>query len=115
VGVTLATGIGGAARTAGGFGNIARYELGQKWLPQLANRAGRIERWAAKPVLERGEIILRAAKGNYLKAYLPKAAEIMKPFAPGAIKTLPTPLAASALYGGAQAVRAAMNECGCPK
>jgi hypothetical protein len=101
VATSVATGYG-ASKAAGGLGNVGKYELGQKWLPQLASRAGRVDRWVAKPVLERGEIILRAAKGNYFKAYFPRAMDIFKPWAPRALSTGPTPLSLGTLVTGAQ-------------
>jgi hypothetical protein len=99
-GIAASTVAGGAlqAARAGGVGKVAFYELGQKWLPRMASRSGRLESWIARPVVERGEIVLRAAKGNWVKALLPD--KIFAPMAPRALRTGPTPLAGGAVYSG---------------
>ena len=116
IGTSLATGIKGATNAAGGLRNIPFYELGQKWLPHLSNpaNAGKLAMWMRRTEVQRGHLLLRAANGNWLKAFLPrKSADLLKPFAPNALKTGPTPLSSAGVHIAGQAVVMYMyrNEC----
>ena len=104
----VAMGGAGAARAAGGVKNIAKYELGQKWLPQLGNRAGRIARWNRHDPVAKGNIILKASGGNWAKALAPKG-NPFNPMVPKALGTGPTPLASGVAYGAGQAVANALR------
>ncbi len=99
---SVAVGGAGAARAAGGARNIARYELGSKWLPRLTQRAGRLERWNRYDQVTKGDIILKSANGNWIKAFAPET--VIKPFSIKALATGPTPLAGGVVHGGAQIV-----------
>jgi RHS repeat-associated protein len=108
--VPVGTGYVNAAYRTGRWGlrALARYELAQKWLPQLSRRPGRVSRWIQKPIEERAEIIWRAAKAKPIPpiaAYFPKLKEIFSPFSRTARSTLPTPLAPLGGYSALIALR----------
>jgi RHS repeat-associated protein len=108
---SVATGGAGAARAAGGARNIARYELGSKWLPRLTQRAGRLDRWNRYDQVTKGDIILKSANGNWIKAFAPET--IIKPFSRKALATGPTPLAGGVAHAGAQVVVNELREEDC--
>ena len=97
-----------------------RYELGQKWLPQLvaneARVASRLASWGAKSAVERGSIIWRAAGGNPFKAFLPRLKDVFAPIAPNALRTGPTPLSGTAVWLGLEGGYVGANAAiGCEK
>ena len=100
-GLSLAAGGVYGAKAAGGIRNLPLYELGQKWLPRLSSRVGRLERWNKLDPVEKGRRILKAADGNWLKAFAPESVRaIFSPFSRKALGTGPTPFGT----GGAHAV-----------
>ena len=103
VAASIAVGGGATAKLAGGWRKIPFYELGQKWLPRLASRAGRVARWDKLAPVTKGEIILKAAKGNWLKAFAPET--IFKPFGPKALATGPAPLGWGGFHALAQIIK----------